>query len=89
MHSLKNLKLADSWLTMEMQRLVQTTASMISNATTTGYRDAQIHLSLCDVDIGSNRVLLSQVYRTDTKEAGVGAGIFSGVDHLLSSRSRQ
>ena len=47
-------------------------------------RDAHVHLTLCVVDLISNDVVFTQNYKTDTKEAGVGAGIFGNVDHLAA-----
>jgi hypothetical protein len=47
-------------------------------------RDAQVHLTLSVVDLASNSVVFTQEYKTDAKEAGVGAGIFGNVDHLAA-----
>lgn len=47
-------------------------------------RDAHVHLTLSVVDQLSNNVVFTQTYKTDTKEAGVGAGIFGNVDHLAA-----
>lgn len=51
-------------------------------------RDAHVHLTLSVVDLGSNDVVFTQSYKTDTKEAGVGAGIFGSVDHLAAFTQR-
>jgi len=51
-------------------------------------RDAQVHLTLTVVDLASNDVVFTQNYHTETKEAGVGAGIFGNVDHLAAFTQR-
>jgi hypothetical protein len=45
-------------------------------------REAHTHLLLNIVDTSTNATLFSQTYKTDSKEAGVGAGIFGDVNHL-------
>jgi hypothetical protein len=47
-------------------------------------RDAHVHLTLNVVDVASHSIVFSQSYKTDTKESGVGAGIFGSVDHLAA-----
>lgn len=47
-------------------------------------REAHAHLLLDVVDLKTNATLFSQTYKTDTKESGVGAGIFGDVDHLAA-----
>jgi hypothetical protein len=51
-------------------------------------RDAHVHLTLSVVDLSSNAVVFTQTYKTDTQEAGVGAGIFGNVDHLAEFTQR-
>jgi hypothetical protein len=51
-------------------------------------RDAQVHLTLMVVDLASNNVVFTQNYKTEIKEAGVGAGIFGNVDHLAAFTQR-
>lgn len=47
-------------------------------------REAHAHLLLNVVDPKTNSILFSQTYKSDKKEAGVGAGIFGDVEHLAS-----
>jgi hypothetical protein len=47
-------------------------------------REAHAHLLLNIVETRTNATLFSQTYKTDSKEAGVGAGIFGDVDHLAA-----
>jgi hypothetical protein len=49
-------------------------------------REAHAHLLLNVVDAKTNVTVFSQIYKTDTKESGVGAGIFGDVNHLAAFR---
>lgn len=47
-------------------------------------REAHAHLLLNVVDTKTSATLFSQAYKTDSKEAGLGAGIFGDVNHLAA-----
>jgi hypothetical protein len=50
--------------------------------------EAHAHLLVKVVSFPSNTVFFSRSYKTDNKEAGVGAGIFGDTDHLAEFAQR-